>query len=427
MISPGSESRRRATPRPSARAVIASVGLAILASLLVVTHIASAAGVESQPAAVQSQPLAVQSASLTQDGQKLVWQLKMAQPFSPGALARDRRTLCLLIARADTGTVTGQLCVAGPRDGQHAPQVLYAPISKGVSARASAIAATVTRGSNSDLTASFAPSAVASSYQPLRWQVISTLGSPVCSAPATGLPPAGSCQTTFPARSSLLNLRTPQLAGCVAARRGLVSQGPSNVRQVALTFDDGPGGSPPTMDFVNLLARYHVPATFFEVGNQISRYDPTGKVQRAMLADGDMIGDHSWSHADLAKLSASAQRSQIAMTAAAIKKSTGFQPCVFRAPYGSVNSSLINVASSLGFSTIQWDVDPQDWSLPGTSTIISRVLSGVRPGSIVLQHFAGGPRYQTLNALPAEITTLKARGYKFVTVTQMLGYKLTYR
>jgi len=398
----------------------------MVALVLLVAHIASATGV-TQPAAAQSQPLAVESASLTQNGQQLVWQLKMAQPFSPGALARDRRTLCLLIARADSGSATGQLCLAGPRDGQHVPQVTYAPISKGVSGRASAITATVTRGSNSDLTASFVPSAIAAAYQPLRWQVISTLGAPACSAPATGLPPAGSCQTLSPARAALLNVRTPQLAGCVPVRRGYVSAGPSNVRQVALTFDDGPGGSPPTMEFVNLLARYDVPATFFEVGNQISQYDPTGKVQRAMLDDGDMIGDHSWSHADLAKLSMSGQRSQIAMTAAAIKKSTGFQPCLFRAPYGSVNSSLINVAGSLGFSTIQWDVDPRDWSLPGTSAIVSRVLSGVRPGSIVLQHFAGGPRYQTLNALPAEITTLKARGYKFVTVTQMLGYRLTYR
>ena len=427
MINPGSRHPRRPTPRPSILPVVVSVGTMIVALALLGAHIASATGVTSQPAAAQSQPLAVQSTSLTQNGQQLVWRLKMAQSFSPGALARDRRTLCLLIARADSGTATGQLCLAGPRDGQHAPQVLYAPIDKGVSGRASAIAATVTRSSNSDLTASFTPSAIAASYQPLRWQVISTLGAPACSASDTGLPPAGSCQTLSPPRATLLNVRTPQLAGCIPSRRGYVSAGPSNVRQVALTFDDGPGGSPPTMDFVNLLARYNVPATFFEVGNQISQYDPTGKVQRAMLADGDMIGDHSWSHADLAKLSASAQRSQIAMTAAAIKKSTGFQPCLFRAPYGSVNSSLINVASSLGFSTIQWDVDPRDWSLPGTSTIISRVLSGVRPGSIVLQHFAGGPRYQTLNALPTEIATLKARGYKFVTVTQMLGYKLTYK
>jgi len=427
MVNPGSRPPRRATPRPSVLPIVVSVGTMIVALVLLVAHIASAAGVTSQPAAAQSQPLAVQSASLTQNGQQLVWQLKMAQPFSPGALARDRRTLCLLIARADNGTATGQLCLAGPRDGQHAPQVLYAAISKGVSGRASAITATVTRASNSDLTASFTPSAIAAAYQPLRWQVISTLGAPACSASDTGLPPAGSCQTLSPARAALLNVRLPQLAGCIPTKRGYVSAGPSNVRQVALTFDDGPGGSPPTMDFVNLLARYNVPATFFEVGNQISQYDPTGKVQRAMLADGDMIGDHSWSHADLAKLSASGQRSQIAMTAAAIKKATGFQPCLFRAPYGSVNSSLINVASSLGFSTIQWDVDPRDWSLPGTNAIVSRVLAGVRPGSIVLQHNAGGPRYQTLAALPTEIKTLKARGYRFVTVTQMLGYKLIYR
>jgi peptidoglycan/xylan/chitin deacetylase (PgdA/CDA1 family) len=420
MINPGSEPRRRATPGPSVLALVASVGTMIVALVLLVAHIASANSAGGQP-------LAVQSTSLTQDGQRLVWRLEMSQPFSPGALARDRRTLCLLIARADSGTATGQLCLAGPRGGQHAPQVLYAPISKGLSGRASAIAATVTRASNSDLTASFTPSAIAASYQPLRWQVISTLGAPACAAPATGLPPAGSCQTLSPTRPAVLKVRTPQLVGCVPTKRAFVSAGPSNVRQVALTFDDGPGSSPPTIEFVNLLARYHVPATFFEVGNQISRYDPTGKVQREMLADGDMIGDHSWSHSDLAKLSASAQRSQIAMTAAAIKKATGFQPCLFRAPYGSVNSSLINVAGSLGFSTIQWDVDPRDWSLPGTSSIISRVLAGVRPGSIVLQHFAGGPRYQTLNALPTEINTLKARGYKFVTVTQLLGYPLVYK
>jgi len=146
-----------------------------------------------------------------------------------------------------------------------------------------------------------------------------------------------------------------------------------------------------------------------------------------MLADGDMIGDHSWSHVDLAKLSASGQRSQIAMAAAAINKATGFQPCLFRAPYGSMNSSLLSVARSLGFSTIQWDVDPRDWSLPGTGTIVSRVLSGVGNGSIVLQHFAGGPRYQTLAALPTEINTLRARGYRFVTVTDMLGYKPIYK
>jgi peptidoglycan/xylan/chitin deacetylase (PgdA/CDA1 family) len=425
MINPGRALGRRATSRASILAVAAAIGAATVALLLVVAHLANASGATGHKPA--GRPLAVHSSSLTQNGRELAWQLTMSQPFSPGALARDHRTLCLVLSPAPDAAAAGQLCLAGPQPGQDAPQVTYAPISDGVIGRAGVMAATVTRASNRDLTATFLASAIAGATAPLRWQVISTLGPPACHAPAIGLPPTGSCHALFPARAALLKARAPQLIGCVASRRGLVSAGPSNVRQVALTFDDGPGGSPPTMDFVNLLARYHVPGTFFEVGNQISQYDPTGKVQRAMLADGDMIADHSWNHADLAKLSASAQRSQIAMTAAAIKRATGFEPCLFRAPYGSVSSSLINVARSLGFSTIQWDVDPRDWSLPGTNAIVSRVLAGVRPGSIVLQHFAGGPRYQTLAALPTEIRTLKARGYRFVTVTQMLGFKLIYR
>lgn len=372
---------------------------------------------------VSNRPLPAQSASLTQNGRQLVWRLNMSQSFSPGALARDQRTLCLLVNRADSGPVTGQLCLAGPLKGQHAPQLMYASVTQGVAGPARAIAATVTRGSRRDLTASFLPSAIGASSPSLRWQVISTLGPPACSATATGNP----CETLFPTRPSRLTLRAPQLVGCVPTGSRYVTRGPSNVKQVALTFDDGPSASPPTMDFVNLLARYHVPATFFEIGNQIGQYDPSGKIQRAMLADGDMIGDHSWSHPDLAKVASAGVRSQIASTAAAIKRATGFQPCLFRAPYGSVNSSVINAASSLGFSTIQWDVDTRDWSLPGTGAIINRVLSGVGNGSIVLQHFGGGPRYQTLAALPTEIKTLEARGYKFVTLTQMLGYKLIYR
>jgi peptidoglycan-N-acetylglucosamine deacetylase len=373
-----------------------------------------------------SQPLSVQSASLSQNALQFVWRLNMSQPFSPGALARDRRTLCLLVDRAGNGAVSGQLCLAGPRQGDHTPQLTFASVSNGTAGQARVVRVTVTRASNRELTASFLPGVIGAGYKPLRWQVVSTLSAPACSGPAIHSAPTRSCQSLFPARPALLTARTPRLVGCVA-NGAFVSRGPSNAREVALTFDDGPGGTPPTRDFVNLLARYGVPATFFEIGNQIRQYDPTGAVQREMLADGDMIGDHSWSHPDLAKMAASAARSQIASTAAAIKQATGFQPCLFRAPYGSVSSSVISTAKSLGFSTIQWDVDTRDWSLPGTGTIVGRVLSGVRNGSIVLQHNGGGPRYQTLAALPAEITGLKARGYKFVTLTQMLGYKLIYK
>ena len=102
-------------------------------------------------------------------------------------------------------------------------------------------------------------------------------------------------------------------------------------------------------------------------------------------------------------------------------------PRLWRPPYGDVNGSLVSLARSLGLITIQWSVDPRDWSLPGTGAIYSTVVNDARNGSIVLQHFGGGPRYETFAALPEEIATLRARGYRFVTVAQMLGLRLIYK
>src|SRR5262249_4564970 len=156
-------------------------------------------------------------------------------------------------------------------------------------------------------------------------------------------------------------------------------------------------------------------------------YGQDGAIERRMLADGDMIGDHTWSHPDVSAGGTFA-KDQIARAAAAIKSATrGFQPCLFRAPGGAVSPALFSVASSLGFKTIQWDIDPRDWSRPGTGSIANTVLSNAHPGAIVLQHDGGGDRSETLAALPDEITTLRRRGYSFVTITQLFGMKLLYR
>ncbi len=170
-----------------------------------------------------------------------------------------------------------------------------------------------------------------------------------------------------------------------------------------------------------------MPGTFFEIGEQISTYGEGGAVERRMLADGDMIGDHTWSHPNVAGGGVFA-RNQILAAAGAIEKATrGFRPCLFRAPYGAVSSALIGEARSLGFTTIQWDVDPTDWARPGTLAIYDRVVGGAHPGAIILQHDGGGDRSETLAALPHEIRTLRRRGYRFVTVTQLLGQRLIYR
>jgi peptidoglycan-N-acetylglucosamine deacetylase len=395
------------------------IGFALVA-LAVFAGVAIAGGFGAAgPAA--GQPLTVQSASLTQDGQDLVWQVDLQHPFSPAGLRRDRRSLCLLVDRASDDSVPGQVCVAGPRHGTSAPQLLYTlPAGAG----AVPIDATVSRSSDRELTASFLPASIGLQYRALRWQVMSTLTAAGCAPAVLG---AGRCETLFPAKPELLSLHTPQLTGCVATGPDWVFHGPSNVHDIALTFDDGPWWEPPTSDFVNLLARLHAPATFFEIGEHISQYDPSGQVERDMLADGDMIGDHTWSHPDLVGLSAAEQHDEIAQAADAIRKATGFEPCLFRAPDGAVDDSVLAEARSLGMTTIQWDVDPRDWALPGESEIIANVVANAHNGGIVEEHFGGGPRYETLDALPTEIADLRKQGYQLVTLTQMLGFKLVYR
>jgi peptidoglycan/xylan/chitin deacetylase (PgdA/CDA1 family) len=349
----------------------------------------------------------VSASSLAQEGQDLVWQVELAQPFSPPGLTRAHRSLCLEIDQA----AGSEVCVAGPEPGQNTPSLVEA---------GHVIPAAVSRSGDRELTASFLPSSVGLGYGALRWQVISSLSARACRSQ--------SCQILFPAEPSFLRLHTPALVGCVATGRDWVFHGPSGVREIALTFDDGPWWEPPTVDFVRELARLHVPGTFFEIGEHIGEYDPHGTVEREMLADGDMIGDHTWSHPDVLGLSAAEQRRQISLAAEAIRKATGgFEPCLFRAPDGAVDPRLLKLARSMGFSTIQWDIDPRDWALPGESEIIDVVLRDAHDGGIIEEHFGGGPRYETLDALPGEVAGLRKRGYRFVTLTQLLGYRLVYR
>ncbi len=397
------------------RAVKIVRGLVLVAAVGVAVAVAAVAGAAGAP----PQPLSVSAASLAQDGQDLVWQVELARSFSPTALSRDHRSLCLVI---DQGA-SYEVCVAGPSPGQHTPSLLDVTGASGGSGHA--IAASVSRSSDRELTASFLPSLIGLGYRSVHWQVVSTLVAPGCTPAVAGTP---GCTLSFPAAPTPVRLHTPVLVGCVASGPDWVFHGPSHVREIALTFDDGPWWEPPTVDFVRELARLRVPGTFFEIGEHIGEYDPAGTVEREMLADGDMIGDHTWSHPDMVGLSVAEQRRQIALAADAIRKATGgFEPCLFRAPDGAVDPSLLTLTRSMGLATIQWDIDPRDWALPGEAEIIDNVLENAHDGGIIEEHFGGGPRYETLDALPEEVAGLRKRGYQLVTLTQMLGYKLVYR
>lgn len=209
--------------------------------------------------------------------------------------------------------------------------------------------------------------------------------------------------------------------GCVARGPAVPHfDGPAR-RLVALTFDDGP--STLTLQFVRMLRAEHVVGTFFMIGDQLSA--SYRRLLHEELRDGDALGDHSWSHPNLTL--GGEVFGQLDATKRAIAKLSGYTPCVFRPPYGAYNRAVLQTARSLGLATIVWDVDPRDWALPGTGAIEARVLAQTRPGSIILSHDGGGPRGQTLAAYPGIIAGLRRRGYRFVTVPQLLGYRTIYR
>ena len=185
---------------------------------------------------------------------------------------------------------------------------------------------------------------------------------------------------------------------------------------MALTFDDGPGPQTPAVLRILRAARVH--ATFFQLGMQARLYP--GLV-RQVLAGGHAIANHTYDHRTVTGLSPAELTSELERTQAAIRAATnGYRPCLFRPPGGVINGGVEALARRHRLLSVVWSVDPRDWAEPGSDAIVARVLAGVRPGGIVLLHDAGGPRSETLAALPRIIAALRARHYRFATVPELL-------
>jgi peptidoglycan-N-acetylglucosamine deacetylase len=211
-----------------------------------------------------------------------------------------------------------------------------------------------------------------------------------------------------------------RIVGCASHGLAAYTHGPAR-REVAVAFDDGPARDTPA--FVAMLERLGVHATFFMIGRQVTaRYK---QLLLRELADGDALGDHTFNHANLV-LSRRAH-TELAATVARIRAVSGYSPCVFRPPYGALDRRVLADARALGLATVMWNVDPRDWALPGRAAIERTILSEVKPGSIIISHDGGGPRGQTLAAYPAVIAALRRRGYSFVTVPELLGFRPVYR
>jgi peptidoglycan-N-acetylglucosamine deacetylase len=187
---------------------------------------------------------------------------------------------------------------------------------------------------------------------------------------------------------------------------------------VALTFDGGPSGYTPKID--RILQRKRVRSTFFWVGSRIDGWE---RMVKRASRQGHEIANHSWFHDDLTGLPAGAIRHQLARTNRLIARLTGKRPRIFRPPYGAVNPKVRRVAGDLRMRTVTWDVDSVDWTSPGCEQIVAKVRREVRPRAIVLLHDGGGNRTQTVCALPRIIHDLRARGYRFATVSKVLRKK----
>ncbi|MCX2923383.1 polysaccharide deacetylase family protein [Streptomyces sp. NEAU-W12] len=177
---------------------------------------------------------------------------------------------------------------------------------------------------------------------------------------------------------------------------------------MVLTFDDGPDPRY-TPDILDTLAAYDVRAMFFVCGEMVSH----NKDLLVRMADeGHVVGNHTWSHPLLTRLTRSRIRFEMERTSDIIEEEYGERPRWFRAPYGAWNRATFQLGAELGMEPLAWTVDTLDWTSPGTRTIVDRVENGAAPGVVVLSHDAGGDRSQSVRALRAYLPELLASGYR---------------
>jgi peptidoglycan/xylan/chitin deacetylase (PgdA/CDA1 family) len=184
---------------------------------------------------------------------------------------------------------------------------------------------------------------------------------------------------------------------------------------IAMTFDDGPHATN-TPKLLEMAAERHIKLTFFVLGECVEQ---NPDVLRQEIAEGHEIGNHSWSHPNLAKLSDADVGSQLQRTEDLIEKTVAIKPKLMRPPYGELTKrQRMMVNHEFGYKVILWDVDPLDWKRPGSNVVAQRIIAGARPGSIILSHDIHPP---TIAAMPQVFDALLAKGFKFVTVSELLA------
>lgn len=207
-----------------------------------------------------------------------------------------------------------------------------------------------------------------------------------------------------------------------AASSSYITKGNPSFKTVALTFDDGSDGKNITK-ILQTLKTNNIKATFFITGKAAENHPQWIK---SIVDNGHDIGNHSYSHPDFTKSSAAQIKTELDKTESAIKKASGktTKP-YFRAPFGSVNNTMLQAVGNAGYTkTIGWTIDTVDWKGVSSSAITTKVMNNATPGMIVLMH-AGEGATGTPGALQNMINQLKAKGYQFVTISKMLTSSTT--
>jgi peptidoglycan-N-acetylglucosamine deacetylase len=211
--------------------------------------------------------------------------------------------------------------------------------------------------------------------------------------------------------------------------------GPGDRRVVALTFDDGPN-PPYTTAILSVLEEEHVHATFFLVGRAVAAYPD---VVRREAHDGDALGNHTWSHGHMILWNAAQVRASLTQTDDAIYRAAGVRTRIMRPPFGARDWLVLDQAQRLGYTPVMWSVPlPNDWEQPPAQTVADRVVPYVRDGAIIVlhdgnrgivcapAHMNGTCRRRTeIEATRLIIDRLRAQGYRFVTIPELLALKGT--
>lgn len=198
-------------------------------------------------------------------------------------------------------------------------------------------------------------------------------------------------------------------------RPGLWNSVNTSRKVVALTFDDGPHPKL-TPQLLDVLQREGVHATFFVLGSLAAAHPA---ILQRMAAEGHEVANHSWDHPRLPRLSGEKLAQQIRKTTDIIEQNTGQKVTLMRPTYGLYNDRVEHaLINDYGLDIILWSVDPNDWKKPGASIVARRLVSGAHPGAILLAHDI---HPGTIAAMPQAIAQLKALGYEFATVSELLA------